>query len=120
MVYLVLKGPNYYSPADESFFLSWLKSIPGMIDVVGESHGLVVSFRSRRLSQSALQDLIGLHARYGLPMEGLAQFETPQNSSWFRAPEKYWHERVFGKSTDPSSRFVRSPFVRWLTDGGDR
>jgi hypothetical protein len=64
--------------------------------------------------------LIALHARYGLPMQGLAQFETPQNSSWFRAPEKYWHERVFGESSDPSSRFVRSPFVRWLTDGGER
>ena len=120
MVYLVLKGPNFYSAADETNFFTWLKTIPGVVDVVGESHGLIVSFRSRRLSQSALQDLIGLHARYGLPMEGLAQFQTPKNSSWFRAPEKYWHEKVFGKSTDPTSRFVRSPFVRWLTDGGDR
>src|SRR5271168_5338739 len=105
MVYVVIKEPNFYSAADESYFFSWLKTIPGVIDVVGKSHGLVVSFRSRRLAQSALQDLIALHARYGLPMEGLAQFETPQNSCWFRAPEKYWHQRVFGKSTDPSSRF---------------
>jgi hypothetical protein len=120
MRYLVIKEPNFYSAADESYFFSWLKTIPGVIEVVGESHGLVVSFRSARLSRSALQDLIALHARYGLPMEGLAQFQTPKNLSWFRAPEKYWHERVFGKPSDPSSRFVRSPFVRWLTDGGER
>jgi hypothetical protein len=120
MNYLLIKEPNFYSAADESCFLCWLKSIPGVVDVVEKSHGLVASFRSRRISQSALQDLIALHARYGLPMEGLAQFQTPMNSSWFRAPEKYWHEQVFGKSTDPSTRFVRSPFVRWLNDGGAR
>jgi hypothetical protein len=118
MRYLVIQEPVYYSAADESYFYSWLKAIPGVIDAVGEAHGLVVSFRSRQLSHQALKDLIALHARYDLPMESLAQFEMPSNSSWFRAPEKYWHERVFGKST--GSRFVRSPFVRWLSDGGAR
>jgi hypothetical protein len=117
MVYLVIEEPNFYSEADESYFFSWLNSIPGVNCVVGESHGVVVSFLSCRLSRAALQDLIALHARYGLTMEGLARFETPKNTGWFRAPEMYWHEQVFGKSTDPSSRFVRSPFVRWLNDG---
>jgi hypothetical protein len=120
MKYLAVKAPNFYSAADETNFFIWLKTIPGVVDVVEESRGLVVSFRSRRLAQSALQDLIALHARYGLPMEELAQFQTSTNSPWFRAPEKYWHERVFGKSNDPSSRFVRSPFVRFLNDDGER
>jgi hypothetical protein len=120
MRYLTLKVPNFYSDADESNFFCWLKTIPRVVDAVEESRGLIVSFRSRRLSQRALQDLIALHTRYGLPMEGLAQFQTSTNSWWFRAPEKYWHDRVFGKSNDPSSRFVRSPFVRFLADGGER
>src|SRR5277367_532553 len=108
---LTIKVPNFYSDADETNFFFWLKTIPGVVDAVEESDGLIVSFRSRRLSQQALKDLIALHMRYGLPMEGLAQFQTSTNLSWFRAPENYWHDRVFGKPTDPNSRFLRSPFV---------
>ena len=117
MVYLVMEEPNFPSAAKESFFFRRLNSISGVNQATCEPHGVVVSFLSCRLSRPALQDLIALHARYGLPMQELARFETAKNSGWFRAPERYWHEQVFGKLTKPRARFVRSPSVRWLNDG---
>jgi len=88
---------SYYSQSDEAAFFNWLQAIPGVSSVVGTPTGLEVTLRSKRLSQVALRELLALHFRYGLPMKDLAQFETAQNKSWFRAPHMYWHKKVFGR-----------------------
>jgi len=109
MPILVVHERSYYSQLDEAAFFKWLESIAGVKKVVGTPDGLMVSLRSSRLSEPALRDLIALHFRYSLPMHRLAQFETPQNRSWFRAPHMYWHDRVFGKAAARSNkRFERS------------
>ena len=95
MPHLLIREGMYFSQSDETAFFHWLESIPGVVRVVGTPDGLVVSLRSRRLSQVALRELLALHFRYGLPMNELAQFETPQNRAWFRAPQMYWHAKVF-------------------------
>jgi hypothetical protein len=106
---LVVHQGTYYSQLDEASFFKWLGSIAGVKKVVGTPNGLTVSLRSSRLSQPALRDLIALHFRYNLPMHTLATFETPANSSWFRAPHMYWHDRIFGKAAVRSkNRFERS------------
>jgi len=92
---LLIREGVYYSQLDEDAFFGWLQSISGVVRVVGTPEGLVVTLRSKRLSQAALGDLLALHFRYGLPMETLAQFETPKNKSWFRSPRAYWHAKVF-------------------------
>jgi hypothetical protein len=108
MPIFVVHERTYYSQLDESAFFKWLESITGVTKVVGTPDGLMVSLRSSRLSEPALRDLIALHFRYGLPMHRLAQFETPQNRSWFRAAHMYWHDRVFGKAAARSTkRFER-------------
>lgn len=94
---LLIKERTYYSQRDEDAFFAWLQAIPGVVKVVGTPEGLVVTLRSRRLSENALRDMLALHFRYGLPMRALAQFETTENSSWFRKPTMYWHKRVFGR-----------------------
>jgi hypothetical protein len=88
----------YHSPRDEVAFFRWLKSIPGVVKVRGIERTLVVTLRSTRISDAALRELIGLHARYRLPMRSLAQFETPRNTSWFRNKEAFWYTRVFGRA----------------------
>jgi hypothetical protein len=93
--FIVHEG-RYYSPSDEATFFNWLQSVPGVLRVVGTSEGLVVTLRSRRVSQSALRELLALHFRYDLPMRALAQFETAENTAWFRSPQAYWHTKVFG------------------------
>jgi len=94
---LLVREASYYSPSDEAAFFDWLQSIPGVSSVVGTPAGLEVTLHSKRLSQVALRELLALHFRYGLPMKDLAQFETEQNKSWFRASHMYWHKKVFGR-----------------------
>ena len=93
---LLIREGMYYAEKDEEAFFAWLQSISGVTKVVGTPDGLVVTLRSKRLSKTTLRDLLGLHFRYCLPMQDLAQFETPENNAWFRSPEKYWYARVFG------------------------
>lgn len=96
MAKLIINEGMYYAPLDERAFFEWLQAIPGVVSVVGIPAGLEVTLRSKRLSQATLRDLLAIHFRYGLPMKGLAQFETPQNNSWFRSPQAYWYSEVFG------------------------
>jgi hypothetical protein len=117
---LTIPEDLYYSPGDEAAFFRWLESIPGVARVVGTSDGLVVRLRSRTLSESALRELLALHFRYDLPMQSLAQFETPKNRRWFRARDTYWYARVFTKPKRPnpsssgriSARAVRTDLRR--------
>jgi len=94
---LLIREGMYYSPKDEEAFFGWLQSIAGVVKVAGTHAGLEVTLRSKRLSETALRNLIAIHFRYGLPMRELAQFETPQNSSWFRSPQAYWYAKVFSQ-----------------------
>ena len=96
--FLISEG-RYYAQLDEAAFFGWLQAISGVTKVEGTQAGLVVHLRTSRLSEAALRDLLALHFRYGLSMHSLAQFETPRNTSWFKAPDAYWYENVFGKST---------------------
>jgi hypothetical protein len=95
MAELIIKEGMYFSQLDEDAFFKWLQSIPCVTDVVGTPKGLIVTLDSERLSEQNLRDLLAIHNRYGLPMKSMAQFETPQNTSWFRSPEKYWYAKVF-------------------------
>jgi len=99
MAKLLIREGRYYAQLDEAAFFSWLQSISGVTKVEGTQEGLVVHLRSSRLSEVALRDLLALHFRYELPMQSLAQFETPKNSSWFKAREAYWYNKVFGKGS---------------------
>jgi hypothetical protein len=42
-------------------------------------------------------------------MNQLAQFETPANATWFRAADKHWHNRIFGKQAARSRQRAESP-----------
>ncbi|MDR4520934.1 MAG: hypothetical protein R3E36_10115 [Nitrosomonas sp.] len=92
---LLIRECRYHAQLDEAAFFGWLQSISGVVKVLGTPDGLVVTLRSKRLSQPALRDLLALYFRYGLPMQDLAQFETPENKQWFRSPQAYWYARVF-------------------------
>ena len=88
---------TYFSPGDEAAFFSWLKSIPGVKGLRGTPGGLLVDLVSKRLSNSALRELIALHYRFALPMKDLQQFKTARNAAWFEDPAAYWHAFVFGE-----------------------
>src|SRR3954465_928215 len=97
MTTLVWQAPmQYLSPGDEAAFFTWLQSIPGVLSVHGEGRELHIRLKSKRLSSSALRELIALYWRYNGRMSELAQFVTPSNESWFKAKVTYWHAKVFG------------------------
>jgi len=87
---------RYLSHGDEAAFFAWLKSVPGVIAVVGSSRELQIQLRSKRLSQQGLRELIALYTRYDGNLSELAQFATEANSAWFKAPNAVWHRAVFG------------------------
>ncbi|MDF3029827.1 MAG: hypothetical protein K0R03_385 [Moraxellaceae bacterium] len=93
---LIIKEKQYFSQLDEDNFFSWLQGIEGVSGVTGTSQGLSVSLSAAQFSNESLHDLLALYARYDLDMRQLAQFETPENSSWFRNSKAFWHKRVFG------------------------
>jgi len=95
MIYLNCSGIRFGSQLDEKHLFEWAREISCVVR--WEQDTLVV--RSRRVSESALRDLLALFWRYNIPMEQLAQFQNSANEAWFTAPKMYWHKKVFGKAT---------------------
>ncbi|MFZ5560754.1 MAG: hypothetical protein ACOY41_04385 [Pseudomonadota bacterium] len=93
---LVIKEQQYFSLLDEDHFFSWLQRIAGVSGITGTPQGLAVTLEATQFTDESLHDLLALHARYHLDMRQLAQFETPENSRWFRNAEAFWHQQVFG------------------------
>jgi len=90
-------GVRFFHQSDERAFFEWLTRIPCVQSVEGEGNrGLVVRLK-RRPGKDDLRQLLALCHRYDVDMRQLAKFETAQNRSWFRDPQKYWHRSVFGK-----------------------
>jgi hypothetical protein len=94
VIRLDCSGVWFGSQLDEKHLFEWAVEIPGVLR--WEQDTLVV--RSR-LSEASLRDLLALFSRYEIPMKQLALFETAANASWFCAPDKYWHTRVFGNGS---------------------
>jgi hypothetical protein len=72
---------RFLHQADERAFFEWLERIP----CVGSFQG-----------DDDLRQLLALLFRYGAKLDQLAKFETDENRGWFRQPENYWHDAVFG------------------------
>lgn len=104
MVELECKAVLFYSAQDEASFFAWAESIPGVSSVFGRDRSIVLSVRSKSVSDRALRELIGLFQRYRVSMRQLAQFRTDKNQSWFAKPEGFWFRSTFG----PTSRSTRS------------
>jgi hypothetical protein len=93
---LVATGVRYGSQGDEDVFFHWL----ARIGCVGEPWGRVRDLYIPIVSDPTddeLRELIALFHRYAVDLRQLATFETRANRAWFRKPEAYWHEGVFGE-----------------------
>jgi hypothetical protein len=112
MPLLLIHEGTYYSPLDEEAFHRWLGSISGVQKITGTPDGLLVSLRTRNLSEPALRDLIAIHWRYRLPMKDLREFKTEKNESWFCNPIGYWFEAVFGEAAVPANMELRLATLR--------
>jgi hypothetical protein len=96
MAELIWTAPtHYYSHSDEAAFFHWLQSIPGVTGVRGQGRELVIRLKSKRLSQTALRELIALYRRYNGRMSELQQFANDTNRNWFQNSDTYWYKEVF-------------------------
>ena len=54
----------YYSTGNERAFFAWFESIPGVLKVEGRGRELHIQLHSKRLSATALRELLALYVRY--------------------------------------------------------
>ncbi len=98
----------YWAYSDEKAFFTWLESISGVVSVKGIGRELFIHLRSRRMSRTALMDLIAIYKRYGGDLSQLAQLLTPENEHWFKDPIMYWHKDMFPKGNSSKVRKQRN------------
>ncbi len=92
---LVAASVRYGSAGDENAFFHWL----GRIGCVGKPWGRGRDLHIPIVSEPTddeLREIIALFYRYRIDLRQLATFETPANQNWFKTPEAYWREGVFG------------------------
>lgn len=73
------KSIQFGSHGDEKAFFAWLESIGGVTKVEGRGTGLVIHLRSKRISQTALRELVAIYRRYGGDLRELAEFQDADN-----------------------------------------
>jgi hypothetical protein len=93
-----LKEKPYYSYLDEKYFYEWLEGLDGVRSVTSSNDGLCIKLAEEGMSRAGAYDLIALLTRYQYPMRFVSELIRPEDESWFREPEKYWHASVFGCS----------------------
>jgi len=85
---------KFYSAGDEEAFFAWLKSTPGIKEVVGTPEGLVLTITTP-VQRAALYELIALLTRFGIDIEVLKVLVTATDAEYFKDPKKYWHRAMF-------------------------
>ncbi|SER40408.1 hypothetical protein [Sphingobium sp. YR768] len=84
----------FYHEADERAFFKWLDRMVFVETYRGEVGDLFINL-NRQPTDADIWEIIGFCRRYGIGMSQLAKFETPENSSWFRDPDMFWHREIF-------------------------
>lgn len=76
MEVLVVRGPMYHSPGDETAFMTWLKRIRAVSGVSVRGADVHIQLRPGRISADEQREFRALFHRYGLDtteIEGLSQ-----------------------------------------------
>lgn len=94
---LIPEPPRYYCEPDEEHFFTWLQAIPAVRDVRGTPLGLEVTV-DEPIDRVSFYELVGLLTRYGLNRRCLHLLCELNPDPWFRDPQNYWHNDVFGRS----------------------
>ncbi|MBW8813925.1 MAG: hypothetical protein JF588_10920 [Caulobacterales bacterium] len=63
---LVVRGPTFYSPGDETAFFTWLKRIRAVARVYNRGRDLQIELRAGKVSADELGEFRALFHRYGM------------------------------------------------------
>jgi hypothetical protein len=94
---------TFFASIDEANFYNTLKDLPEVRNITTygrrtwkERNEIVLSLSCQFLCNSSLRALIGLLARYKLPMASLSSQHGQHNDEWFKDSRAYWYKSVFG------------------------
>jgi hypothetical protein len=99
MLILIEQPKIYYCKDDEDHFFQWLYGIPAYEKVRGTQQGLEIAIRSP-IDEDSLYRLIGLLKRYSIDMKPLRALNHPGVSEFFENKNMYWHDDIFGTTSD--------------------
>jgi hypothetical protein len=95
LVAFEITGPTYWHAKDEAAFFKWLRSIDGVVDVVGVSNRLKIIIDERSIAFEEIKSFVALFRRYDINRSALRKLLTPENTKWFCDPHAYWYDEVF-------------------------
>lgn len=93
---LICRSVIFYSENDENSFFEWIKKIECIERIAGLKNELYLHMVCDDLHDHDLRDLLALFYRYRIDMKQLQIFLNPENEKWFKNPQSYWYEKVFG------------------------
>ena len=94
---LEANGVVYRSSHDEAAFFEWLNKIPAVRSFEGALRTLCITVDASADDES-VYELLALFCRYHVDLSQLRVFDTDRIGEWFRKPDSYWYEAVFGAS----------------------
>lgn len=104
MIELECRQVTFYSQHDEACFFAWAEAIPAISSVSGRGQSVLLTVKSKSISDRSLRELLALFQRYKISMRQLAQFRSLKNQAWFAVPDKFWSKSVFAGPTSRSTR----------------
>ncbi|WP_152976271.1 hypothetical protein [Methyloglobulus morosus] len=96
---LRLPAKCFATPEDEDVFFTQL---PPVTMAYPDIYEYVIDIEDELVTEDALCVLLELFRRYDAPLGQFAVFETVANRGWFRDPEAWWYEAVFGSAKQQS------------------
>lgn len=92
---LRLPAKCFSTPDDEDAFFTQL---PPVNMAYPDIYEYVIELEDDLATEATLLALLELFRRYDIPLGQFAVFENDTNRDWFRDPEAWWHEAVFGSA----------------------
>ena len=89
-------GVRFFSQGDEAAFFDWLKKLPMVENIEGRGRTLHIRVNSSAVDEDSLRELLALFHRYGIDLAQLIVFDREDFAEWFRHPDAYWHQEIFG------------------------
>lgn len=80
---IILSPLRFYAQHDEQFFFEWLDTFKSIIGIKGIGNELHVEFKSSKISNKELLDLMGMFRRYNFDTQQLTVFKNAKNKVLF-------------------------------------
>lgn len=84
----------YFSQLDEDHFFTWAQEIDCITSIeMGYLH-----IDPEKINEATLRDVLALLERYKLSAKSLTALCNSKNEIWFKNPQAFWYQAVFGNA----------------------